>query len=365
VGATQAFVATGTYEDGSKKDLSSKVTWSTTLATLATVSATGVVTGGARGKVTVQAEMGGKTGTIELTVAGVATAVAPGTVAIKATFEGKDSTVIIKVTTPAIVLSSLSVTAPFSTLATGASLSLVATGTYTDASKHIITEEVDWTTSSAAIATISGARGSLGTVTAVAKGTVTISASFAGKTGTTSLTVTEALLTAITVTPNKPVIADGTTLELHATCTFSDNSTKDLTSDVTWTTSNSTIATVSNAANSDGFVTGVAPGTVTITVSLSGKSHGAVIRVTDAVHASISLTPLDTSIAIGTTKQFKAIGIFTDALKVGQTVIRASLSGKSASTTLTVTAASLASITIVASPMTIAKGTTTQFIATE
>lgn len=630
LGATQAFVATGAYEDGSKKDLSSKVTWSVTPATLATVSATGVVTGVAPGKVTVQAEMGGKTGSIELTitavplvltaiqvsaaansvdvgntvkltasgtfsdgskndisakatwvssdvaiatvsVAGVATAVAPGTVAIKATFEGKDSTVIIKVTTPAVVLSSLSVTAPFATLATGASLSLVATGTYsdgskkdvsstttwttsdatvamvsgagtvsgvaagkvtikaafsgmegtvkltvtvaplalvmldvtiddasvpkgakvqmiatatyadnskkdlsatvtwtssapnlatiandglvttlgtgtvtftatldgktatesititsaeldsiqvtpalpsmaagnkqkfvatgtyTDASKHIITEEVDWTTSSAAIATISGARGSKGTATGVAKGTVTISASFAGKTGSTSMTVTDAILTAITVTPNKPVIADGTTLELHATGTFSDNSTKDLTSDVTWTTSSAAIATVSNAAGSDGLVTGVAPGTVTITASLSGKSHGAVIRVTDAVLSSISLTPLDTSIAIGTTKQFKAIGIFTDesqqdvtkkvswvsseptlasianggeklglatALKAGQTVIRASLSGKTASTTLTVTAASLASITITASPMTIAKGTTTQFIAT-
>jgi hypothetical protein len=54
VGGTMALVATGTYSDSSKKNISATVTWTSSDATIATVSAAGVVTGVKEGNVSHQ-----------------------------------------------------------------------------------------------------------------------------------------------------------------------------------------------------------------------------------------------------------------------------------------------------------------------
>ena len=66
---------------------------------------------------------------------------------------------------------------------------------------------------------------------------------------------------------------------LHATGTYSDNSTQDLTNTVSWSSSNSAIATVSNSSGSQGLATGIAPGTVTITAVLVGIQGTATLTV--------------------------------------------------------------------------------------
>ena len=70
-------------------------------------------------------------------------------------------------------------------------------------------------------------------------------------------------LSSIAVTSATPTLAVSATLSLTATGTYSDGSHADLTSQVSWRTSNSTVATVSNG----GTVTGVATGGVTITAT--------------------------------------------------------------------------------------------------
>src|SRR5437588_2985656 len=71
----------------------------------------------------------------------------------------------------------------------------------------------------------------------------------------------------------------GATLQLKATATYSDNSSKDVTSVAMWTSSSTVEATVSAA----GLVTGVAPGTVTIMATLGPKSGNTAVTVNKPV----------------------------------------------------------------------------------
>ena len=80
-------------------------------------------------------------------------------------------------------------------------------------------------------------------------------------------------LTSIAVTPIAPAnLAAGGTQQFTATATYSDYSTANITSQVTWHTSNTGIGTIS----SSGLATGVAPGSTSVTASLSGITSNSV-----------------------------------------------------------------------------------------
>ncbi|KTD08745.1 protein with a bacterial immunoglobulin-like domain protein, partial [Legionella gratiana] len=83
--------------------------------------------------------------------------------------------------------------------------------------------------------------------------------------GTASLAVTNATLVSIAVSPTNPSIAKGTTQQFTAIGTYSDSSTHNITSAVTWISSNTATATISNASESNGLATGEASGSTTIT----------------------------------------------------------------------------------------------------
>lgn len=78
--------------------------------------------------------------------------------------------------------------------------------------------------------------------------------------GTVSVT-----LTSIAVTPANTSIVVGDTQQFTATGTYSDETTSVITTEVTWSSSNPAVATVSTTT--PGLVTGVAAGTVTITAT--------------------------------------------------------------------------------------------------
>jgi len=126
-------------------------------------------------------------------------------------------------------------------------------------------------------------------------------------------------LVSIAVTPANPSIQAGNTLPFAATGTFSDNSTRDLTASVTWSSSNSAIATVSDTAPTKGLAAGVAPGgPVTITAtdtSVTPNVSGSTTLTVTApipVLTSIAVTPANPSILVGGTQQFTATGTFSD-----------------------------------------------------
>ena len=136
-------------------------------------------------------------------------------------------------------------------------------------------------TSNTEVATISSNTGTKGLVTTVAYGTTTITASNSSQTVSGNLTVQSPPLASIAVTPSSPTIASGTAVQSHATGTFADNSTADLTTQVSWTSSNTAVATVSNTSGSQGLTTGVNPGNTTITATLNGVSGTASVTCND------------------------------------------------------------------------------------
>lgn len=219
------------------------------------------------------------------------------------------------------------------------------------------------------MATISNAAGSKGLAAPVAAGTTSITATSGGIAGSTTLTVNAAALVSLAVTPVNPGIAKGTRQQFTATATYSDGSKQDLSASVTWSSSNSAAATISNAAGSKGLATSVAAGTTAITAASGSISASTALTVTPAVLVSITVSPANQTIAIGATQQFNAIGKYSDtstqdltvsvtwssssasvagisnaagskglatALAAGSTVIKAVSGSVSGSTTLTV-----------------------------
>src|SRR5207249_12326751 len=86
------------------------------------------------------------------------------------------------------------------------------------------------------------------------------------------LTVTAAILSTITVTPTAPSVANGTTRQFTATGTYSDFTTQDLTTQVTWSSSSPAVATISNAGGTQGLATSVAAGgPITITATFGSE----------------------------------------------------------------------------------------------
>ena len=65
--------------------------------------------------------------------------------------------------------------------------------------------------------------------------------------GVTSSDAAPKKLVSIAVTPTNPSIVLGTTEQFTATGTYSDNSTRNLTTSVTWSSSAKSVATISNA----------------------------------------------------------------------------------------------------------------------
>jgi trimeric autotransporter adhesin len=352
VDAAQQFSATGSYADGSSSDLTALVTWKSSSTAVATVDINGIVTGVTSGTTTVSASISGITGSTTLTV-------------------------------NAPTISSISITPVDLTLGIGINQQFTATATYSDGSTQDLVSGVTWSSSSASVASINGS----GLATTAGAGQTTITATVGSLSDTTTLTVVSAHLISIDVEPKAVSIALGTTQQFSAVGTFDDGSTQLLTS-VTWTSSVPGTATVS----ASGLATSVGTGSATISAISGSVSGTASLSVNSATLVSIAVTPTNSSMAVGTTKQFTATGTFSDSstedltlsvlwgssspvtatinnlgsvgsLATGITTISATLGAVSGSTTLTVSTAHLISISIIPSNPRIAKGTSLKFTA--
>ncbi|MEZ9450830.1 Ig-like domain-containing protein, partial [Vibrio splendidus] len=89
----------------------------------------------------------------------------------------------------------------------------------------------------------------------------------ATKDGVTSnevtVSVTDAVITEIQVTPSPVTVAKGQTQQLVAMATYSDDTSSDISSSVTWTPVDSSIATV----DSTGLLSGAEVGPTTLTAT--------------------------------------------------------------------------------------------------
>ena len=134
----------------------------------------------------------------------------------------------------------------------GISQQFTATGTFSDGSVQDVTGVVTWKSSSTGVASITVS----GLATGLNIGATTISATMGTVSGNAALTVNAANLASITITPANGSIAQGTTTQLNATGTFNNGGTRNLTSQVTWSSSDTTVATVAGQWHCDGAAAG-------------------------------------------------------------------------------------------------------------
>ena len=141
-------------------------------------------------------------------------------------------------------------------------------------SNYIGDKKVTWTSSNTSVATVNNS----GVVTAVSVGKATITASVNGKSAKCDVKVDDTL-TKISLSETSMELKTGETKSLKVSFDPTDyNGDKT----VTWTSSNTSVATVNNS----GVVTAVSVGKATITASVNGKSASCAVNVIKAASKS-------------------------------------------------------------------------------
>jgi len=281
---TQQFTAIGLYNDGSTQDLTRQS--STQWACFTSIAST--ITNGL-------AKVGTTAGTCNVTAT---VTLSNGTTVVNS----PTSTL----TVGAQTLTKLAVTPAIPSEPIGVPIQFHATGQFSDGSVQDLTSAtgIKWSSSNTAVA----AKPVAGKTNTAAAGSTTITAQFGSTNASTTLTVSSAKLSTLTLTTPLTKLGEGTTMQLKATGKFSDSTTQDLTNAVTWKASSS-ILSVSNS----GLVTTNFPGSGTVTGSIDSISATTpTLQVNAVVISSVVITPPSASIAPGTTLQFKATATFTD-----------------------------------------------------
>jgi hypothetical protein len=354
LGAQVQLTAQGTYTDGSTQNLTNSISWTSSPGGILGVNTSGLATGQQVGTATVTAGSGTISGSLALTVS-------------------------------AATLASITVASGKTVMPLGTTQQLTATGTYTDGTTHDVTNSVSWSSAPGGVLGVSTS----GLATGQQVGTATVSAGSGTISGSLALTVSTAALTSITVASGKTVIPLGTMQQLTATGTYTDGTTQNLTSSVSWSTSPGGILGV----NTSGLAIGQQIGTVTVTAGSGTISGSLPLTVSAAALASITLASGKTVMPIGTTQQLTATGTYTDGtthdltssvswssapggilgvnasglatgLQVGTAIVTAGSGTISGALALTVSAATLASITLASANTMMPLGTTQQLTAT-
>ncbi len=335
------------------------VTWRTSAPTIATVDADGTVTGVANGTASVTATVDGMSGVAAITVvdpvatvlvtpatvnlssgmtqqmtasardakggavtgrpvlwtssnpavvsigaSGVVTAVSPGSAVITATVEGVDATATVTVLRP---VASVSFTSLQSSLFIGRTMQLSVSAR--DAQGVTLTgRAVTWASSDLAIATISAT----GLVTAIAAGTVTVTANVEGVEANVSLTMVALppALTAIRASVDTVVLHQGQKAAVTAIVTQPAGAPA---ATITYGTVMPSVATVAN----DGVISAVGPGTarITVTAAVAGNVNFSAATQSTIIEvivrplpvASAQITPGNANLVVGGTQQLATV----------------------------------------------------------
>lgn len=318
--------ATGTFSDGSTQDLSSTVAWQSTPTGTVTVSGTGLATANLPGEVRVTAIEGDVTGADRLTVMlprlvsialspqnisltpshsaqlkatgtysdestqdisasvtwgvspngivavsdnGLATGTALGAATITAILAGVSATEAVAVVAP--TLESILIAPSGAVIPKGISQQLSATGKYNDGSTKNLTSAVQWSSSKLTVLSID----SQGMATANALGTATVTATSGTVSATNQLQVGPPIIMSVAVLPATSFLYVGGSEQLTALGKFSDGSIRDMSTSVSWSSADSTIARVSD----QGLLRGSLVGNTTISVSFDTVANSASVSV--------------------------------------------------------------------------------------
>lgn len=277
--ATQQFTAIGTFSDGSTQNITSSVTWKSSNTHFATITSTGLATGVNIGSANITASVGAVTSNV------------------------------VPLTILPPILVSIAVTPTTPSILQNATQQFTAIGTYSDGTTVNITNAVTWLSSNPTAATIN----SSGLATGVTPTSITAVPNITATQGTVVSNavplIVQPILTSIAVTPLNPNTNKGLTIQFTAIGTYSDGSTQNLTSSVTWQSS----YPANGVINPAGLATAVNVGSTTITASLGSiTSDDALFTILPAILTSVSVTPISSSILQNATVQFTAKAVYSD-----------------------------------------------------
>ena len=369
VGTSQEYTATAIYTNGDKKDVSDAVTWSSSKPDVATIDEKGIASAESEGATVINALIDTNSGTAQLQV--------------------EDKTVATIVVYPSEAAAIVAITRQFTAIAN-----------FDDNTYQDITKDVIWKSSEANIATISNEYANAGEATANEQGLAEMIATFDDHNGASQFAVLNAQPKEINIIPFNATIPKATDQQFAATLILDNNEKIPVTDDVLWSSSDSKIASISNAKGSNGLATGNNVGTVSITATLTfaGESYSSStnLTVTAAIPTSLQVTPADKTVPKGTTGHYTATVYYTDAssrdvtkettwkssdtdvahittsgenagyaqaLESGKSTITAHFEEQNDSTGVTVTAPTLGSIQVTPVNQSVAKGLTVQYTA--
>ena len=255
IGASEKLTATVLPEDVTDKT----VTWSTSVAAIATVDNEGKVTAVSIGEATITATCGDKSATC-------------------------------KVTVNPILAESITLDKTELTLTIGATEKLTATLLPEDVTDKTVT----WSTSDASIATVDAE----GNVKAISVGEATITATCGDKSATCKVTVNPILAESITLDKTELTLTIGASEKLTAIVLPEEVTDKT----VTWSTSDAAIATV----DTEGNVTAISVGEATITATCGDRTATCKVTVNPILAASITLDKTELTLTIGASEKLTA-----------------------------------------------------------
>ncbi len=264
---------------------------------------------GTTADVTASAEWMSSAPTFVVARPGVVVAKSAGSSSIAAVFEGQQGSATLTATeaTPTQV-----VFMPSSiTLGVRASAPLRLVATFSDGSTSDVTGQATFSSSQPAIAAVS-TTGQRGIVSALSAGSADVTGRFGTLSAVAPVVVTAAAVQSIQLTPPSATIAGNALVNLRARAVYTDGAQADVSDQVLWSSEDSAIASVSNAPGARGQVRGLNGGTTGIVAQLGTIRARAEVTVQAATLSSIELAPSMVSVPAGRTTQLRVVAWFSD-----------------------------------------------------
>jgi alpha-tubulin suppressor-like RCC1 family protein len=234
---------------------------------------------------------------------------------------------------------------------------LIVVATMSDGTTQEVTDMAAYQSDNESVATVSGS----GLVSGINQGTANIIVSYQGKTENVPVTVSLGVSN-LTVAPSSINLIVGQNQQLAVTATMSDGSVQDVTHFASFTTANTSIASISD----EGLITANGPGITDITVSYQDKTAtvSVLVSVPVVIVQDLTIQPNPIALAVGdsqpltvtayksdgTTENVTGIATYqvsdpavvqvsngtVTALAAGSATITATYEGKTASSVVTV-----------------------------
>ncbi|ABZ75551.1 Ig domain protein group 2 domain protein [Shewanella halifaxensis HAW-EB4] len=318
VGTKGSYVATAYFSDGQVKDVSRDALWS--------ASQTDVV------DITAQGQN-----------AGDATAKALGSSSITATYQELSANAQLEVTNA--VLTSLQVSPVNTQVPAGTQVQYHAHASFSDGSIKDVTSLGYWQSSEPQIASVGLTGGLSGIADTYQAGVTEIRFDYLGQNQATELTVTQANVVNLQISPIDLQVPIGTQGQYIAIAYYSDGHSNDVTQQASWLSSNRKVVSIVNSGVDGGYAMGLTEGLVEISATYAGLSSGfssgvssvkssaltprdsqavaetgasstisskTTAKVTPAILQSLIISPVSASIAAGNNQPYQLFALFSD-----------------------------------------------------